>query len=66
MYIYIKLIVQRDNILSIIGGNFENDDERVEYEEILKLIEQIEKETNINSMNQEIKVKFIETLKVIL
>jgi len=36
-----------DNILAITDGKFDNMEEKVEYEEILKKIEEIEKETNI-------------------
>lgn len=66
MWIYIKLVVYRDTILQIVGGKFENEDEKVEYEEILKLIDQIEKQTNITALNQEMRVKLVETLKVLL
>lgn len=51
MWIYIKLVVQRDTILSITGGKFENEDEKVEYEEVLKWIDQIDKQTNVAVVN---------------
>jgi len=36
-----------DNIQSLTDGKFDNPDEKVEYGEVLKKVDELEKETNI-------------------
>ena len=66
-YIYIKLIIQRENILKVIGeGDFDSEEEREEYEEFIKKIEEIEASVGIKKLVKNIKIQYIEYLKILL
>lgn len=66
-FIYIKLIIQRENILKVIGeGDFDSEEEREEYEEFIKKIQEIEVTVGIKKLVKNIKIQYIEYLKIIL